>query len=145
MRSRRVNCISKCSRFLELWNIKYIPINLYPDESPEDFYIDGDCDMYGTDRSDSLLASKKTLMYPEEHIILPEIISKEPLGPAVKYGDQKWSDIVRWVVYVLFIAEEWEINSQNIDSFKENKDPKFKDSWVREMVKIFHIWVPTWI
>ena len=111
--------------FFELWNIKYIPINLYPDESPEDFYIDGDCDMYGTDRS-ALASKKATFMYPEEHIILPEIISKEPLGPAVKYGDQKWSDIARWVVYVLFIAEEWEINSQNIDSFKENKDPKIQ-------------------
>ena len=66
------------------------------------------------------------MIHPERHIILPEIISKEPLGPVVKYGDQKWSDIVRWTVYVLFIAEEMGINSKNIDRFIENKDPNIQ-------------------
>ena len=111
--------------FFELWQVQYIPVPVPASDEVFKYYIDGDCDMYGTDRS-ALASKKATFMYPEEHIILPEIISKEPLGPAVKYGDQKWSDIARWVVYVLFIAEEWGINSQNIDSFKENKDPKIQ-------------------
>ena len=56
-------------------------------------------------------------------MILPEIISKEPLGPAVKYGDQLWSDIARWTINVLFLAEELGITSQNIDDYMENIDP----------------------
>jgi general L-amino acid transport system substrate-binding protein len=59
-------------------------------------------------------------------MILPEIISKEPLGPVVRYGDQKWSDVVRWSVYVLFIAEEMGLNSKNISKFKNNIDPNIQ-------------------
>ena len=70
--------------------------------------------MYGTDRS-GLASNRLQFDDPEWHIILPEIISKEPLGPVVKYGDQQWSDIVRWSVFVLFIAEEMGLNSENID------------------------------
>jgi general L-amino acid transport system substrate-binding protein len=81
--------------------------------------------MYGTDRS-GLASNRLGFRNPELHIILPEIISKEPLGPVVKYGDQKWSDIVRWTVYVLFIAEEMGINSLNIDTFKDNIDPNIQ-------------------
>ena len=81
--------------------------------------------MYGTDRS--VLASNRLQFDdPEWHIILPEIISKEPLGPVVKYGDQQWSDIVRWSVFVLFIAEEMGLNSKNIDRFKNNIDPNIQ-------------------
>jgi general L-amino acid transport system substrate-binding protein len=59
-------------------------------------------------------------------MILPEVISKEPLGPVVKYGDQQWSDIVRWTVFVLFIAEEYKMNSANIDRFANHIDPMIK-------------------
>jgi general L-amino acid transport system substrate-binding protein len=78
--------------------------------------------MYGTDRS-GLASNRLSFDDPDRHMILPEIISKEPLGPVVKYGDQKWSDVIRWTIYVLFIAEEMGINSKNIDSFKNNIDP----------------------
>jgi general L-amino acid transport system substrate-binding protein len=78
--------------------------------------------MYGTDRS-GLASNRLSFNDPDRHMILPEIISKEPLGPVVKYGDQKWSDIVRWTIYVLFIAEEMGINSKNIDGFKAHIDP----------------------
>ena len=81
--------------------------------------------MYGTDRSGGA-SNRTTFKEAEWHIILPEVISKEPLGPVVKYGDQKWSDIVRWTVYVLFIAEELEINSKNIDDYKEHIDPNIQ-------------------
>ena len=108
--------------FMELHEIKHIPVVVDVEEKPKDVYLRGDCDMYGTDRS-GLASNRLGFNNPELHIILPEIISKEPLGPVVKYGDQKWSDIVRWTVYVLFIAEEMGIDSKNIDSFKNNIDP----------------------
>ena len=111
--------------FMELHEIKYIPVAVSVNEKTKDVYLRGDCDMYGTDRS-GLASNRLGFNSPERHIILPEIISKEPLGPVVKYGDQKWSDIVRWTIYVLFIAEEMGINSKNIDSFMENKDPNIQ-------------------
>jgi general L-amino acid transport system substrate-binding protein len=111
--------------FMELHEIKYIPIIVPENEKSQDMYIRGECDMYGTDRS-GLASNRLGFNNPELHIILPEIISKEPLGPVVKYGDQKWSDIIRWTVYVLFLAEEMGINSKNIDSFKENINPNIQ-------------------
>jgi general L-amino acid transport system substrate-binding protein len=108
--------------FMELHEIKYIPIIVGENEKTKDVYLRGDCDMYGTDRS-GLASNRLGFNDPELHIILPEIISKEPLGPVVKYGDQKWSDIIRWTVFVLFIAEEMGINSKNIDTFKNSIDP----------------------
>ena len=111
--------------FMELHEIKYIPVDVSVNEKTKDVYLRGDCDMYGTDRS-GLASNRLGFDSPERHIILPEIISKEPLGPVVKYGDQKWSDIVRWTIYVLFIAEEMGINSKNIDSFIENKYPSIQ-------------------
>ncbi len=111
--------------YFQLHEIKYIPIVVPVGENSKDWYIRGDCDMYGTDRS-GLASNRLSFSDPEWHIILPEIISKEPLGPVVKYGDQQWSDVVRWSVYVLFIAEELGINSKNIDDFKENIDPNIQ-------------------
>ena len=105
--------------------IEYIPVVVPVGEKTKDWYLDGKCDMYGTDRS-GLASNRTTFKDAEWHIILPEVISKEPLGPVVKYGDQKWSDIVRWTVYVLFIAEELGINSQNIEKFQNNIDPNIQ-------------------
>ena len=108
--------------FMKLHGITYIPVSVKPTEKTKNVYKRGDCDMYGTDRS-GLASNRLSFDAPERHMILPEIISKEPLGPVVKYGDQKWSDIVRWTIYVLFIAEEMGINSHNIDQFIDNIDP----------------------
>ena len=108
--------------FMKKHQIKFIPVDVPPSQKTRDVYKKGDCDMYGTDRS-GLASNRLSFDNPERHIILPEIISKEPLGPVVKYGDQKWSDIVRWSIYVLFIAEEMKINSTNIDRMKNHIDP----------------------
>ena len=105
--------------------ITYIPVQVEPPQRPKSVYLSGECDMYGTDRS-GLASNRLQFDDPDWHIILPEIISKEPLGPVVKYGDQQWSDIVRWSVFVLFIAEEMGLNSQNIDRFKNNIDPNIQ-------------------
>ena len=108
--------------FMNKHQIQFIPVDVPPTEKTKNVYKRGDCDMYGTDRS-GLASNRLSFDNPERHIILPEIISKEPLGPVVKYGDQKWSDIVRWSIYVLFIAEEMKINSNNIDRMKNHIDP----------------------
>jgi general L-amino acid transport system substrate-binding protein len=111
--------------FMQLHEIKYTPVVVGEKENTKDVYLRGDCDMYGTDRS-GLASNRLGFKNPELHIILPEIISKEPLGPVVKYGDQRWSDIVRWTVYVLFLAEEMEIDSNNIDRMKNHIDPNIQ-------------------
>ena len=61
---------------------------------------------------------------PDDYMILPEIISKEPLGPAVRHGDDAWLDVVTYTVYALLEAEELGITSKNIDTFMKSKDPK---------------------
>ena len=108
--------------FFELWDVDFKPVPLRVSESAPDAYIDGECDMFGSDRS--ALAGKKSIFSnPNSHVILPEVISKEPLSPAVKYGDQQFSDIARWAIYVLFLAEEYGITEINIDDFTNHKDP----------------------
>lgn len=108
--------------FFKLHNLDYVPVSVPVDKKPKDLYIEGKCDMYGTDAS-GLASNRYGFKHPERHVILPEIISKEPLGPVVRYGDQQWSNIVRWTVYVLFLAEELGITSENIQDFKEHKNP----------------------
>ncbi len=86
-------------------------------------YDAGRCDVYTTDRS-GLAANRTKLSNPREHQVLPEIISKEPLGPVVRQGDEQWADIVRWVLNAIIIAEELELTSANIASHKNSDNPK---------------------
>lgn len=88
-------------------------------------YDTGRADVYTTDAS-GLAARRTTMSNPDEHIILPEIISKEPLGPAVRQGDSQWSDIVRWTLFALINAEELGINSANVDAMLKSEDPAIK-------------------
>ncbi len=83
------------------------------------------CDAFTTDAS-GLAAERTRFKNPSQYIILPEVISKEPLAPAVRHGDDKWFDIVKWTVYALLEAEEMGINSSNVDGFKKSKDPNIK-------------------
>jgi general L-amino acid transport system substrate-binding protein len=79
-----------------------------------------------TDAS-ALAAQRSALSDPSNWVILPEIISKEPLGPAVRQGDDAWADLVRWVLYGVIAAEEMGITSANVDSFDANvKNPQLK-------------------
>ena len=111
--------------FFEYYEIRYVPVPIQPDQNVQEMYMEGNCDMYGTDRS-GLASDRLSFKDPDNHIILPEIISKEPLGPVVKYGDQQWADIVRWTVFVLFLAEELGITSENIDNFSNHKNPSIQ-------------------
>ena len=89
-------------------------------------YDDGRCDAYTTDAS-SLAAERTALKTPDDNIILPEIISKEPLGPVVRAGDSQWGDIVRWSFEAMLVAEEKGINMGNVDQVKgSSQDPEVR-------------------
>ena len=86
-------------------------------------YDAGRCDVLTTDQS-GLYASRLKLANPDDHVILPEVISKEPLGPAVRQGDDEWFDIVKWTLFAMIQAEEFEITSANVEQVKaETKNP----------------------
>jgi general L-amino acid transport system substrate-binding protein len=83
-------------------------------------YFAGRCDVYTTDHSGLIALRATRAPKPEEHVILPEIISKEPLGPAVRHGDDRWFDIVKWSLYAMIEAEELGLSSKNIDQQTTN-------------------------
>jgi general L-amino acid transport system substrate-binding protein len=88
-------------------------------------YDAGRCDVYTTDAS-SLYSERLRLTNANDHIVLPEIISKEPLGPVVRQGDDQWFDIVKWTLFAMINAEEFNITSKNIDEMKASTNPDIK-------------------
>jgi len=98
-------------------NLKFKMIAYEKNDEVVGAYVAGRCDAFSTDQS-GLYAYKSAFKDPEEHIILPEIISKEPLGPAVRHGDNTWGDIVRWTLYAMLEAEEYGIHSGNVLALK---------------------------
>ena len=88
-------------------------------------YDAGRCDVFTTDAS-GLYAEKLKLANPNDHIILPEVISKEPLGPAVRHGDDQWFDIVKWIHFAMINAEELGISSKTIDEAMKSDKPDIK-------------------
>ena len=94
-------------------NMSYDPVPVETNAESQSKYLAGACDVYTTDAS-GLAATRSTFANPDDHIILPEIISKEPLGPLVRHGDNEWGDIVRWTLNALIIAEEKGITAANV-------------------------------
>lgn len=93
-------------------------------EAAENAYFTGRCIAYTTDASGLASTRNKVAKVPADHIILPELISKEPLGPMVRRGDDEWFAIVKWTIYGLLEAEEYGITQANVDSMKTtSKDP----------------------
>ncbi len=88
-------------------------------------YDAGRCDAYTTDAS-GLYAERLRLANSSDHIVLPEIISKEPLGPAVRHGDDQWFDVVKWVLFAMLNAEELNITQKNIDDMTKSTNPEIK-------------------
>jgi len=88
-------------------------------------YDAGRCDAETADRS-GLYGDRLKLKDPSAHIILPEIISKEPLGPVVRQGDSKWADLVRWTLFALLNAEEMGVTSKNVDAKMVDKAPDMR-------------------
>jgi len=100
--------------FFKQNGMDYTPVTVADDAEAQRQYLSGACDTYTTDAS-GLASSRSSFPDPENHIILPEIISKEPLGPVVRHGDSQWGDIVRWAHYVMLIAEEKGVTKANVD------------------------------
>lgn len=94
-------------------NISYEPVPIETNAEAQQQYLAGACDTYTTDAS-ALAASRATFENSADHVILPEIISKEPLGPLVRHGDNEWGDIVRWTLNALIAAEELGVTSANV-------------------------------
>ena len=88
-------------------------------------YDAGRCDVYTTDQS-GLAAQRLKLGSPNDHTVLPEVISKEPLGPVVRHGDDQWFDIVKWTLFAMQESEEMGINSGNADAMKSSDNPGIK-------------------
>ncbi len=91
----------------------YEPVPIETNAESQQNYLAGACDVYTTDAS-GLAATRATFENPGDSIILPEIISKEPLGPVVRHGDNQWGDVVRWTLNALISAEELGITSANL-------------------------------
>lgn len=88
-------------------------------------YDAGRCDAYTTDAS-GLYAERLRTVNPDDHIVLPEIISKEPLGPSVRHGDDQWFDIVKWTHFAMVNAEELGISKANVDEMMKSDNPSIK-------------------
>ena len=103
--------------------ISYKPVPIESNEEARKNYIADRCDTYTTDAS-GLAATRASFTKPEDHLILPEIISKEPLGPVVRHGDDQWADIIRWIYNATVTAEELGVTSSNVDSMKSANNPE---------------------
>ena len=103
--------------------MKYEAVTIETNDEARQNYSAGRCDVYTTDAS-GLAATRATFSDPQNHIILPEIISKEPLGPATRQGDDQWSDIITWVLNATVTAEEKGVTQANVDKMKSSKDPE---------------------
>jgi general L-amino acid transport system substrate-binding protein len=108
--------------FFRANNISYEPVPVATNAEGQQQYLAGACDVYTTDVS-GLAATRATFEAPGDHIILPEVVSKEPLGPVVRHGDNDWADIVRWTLNVMIAAEELGITSANVAELAAGPTP----------------------
>jgi len=100
--------------FFRTNNMSYEPVPAETNAEIQQQYLAGACDVYTTDAS-GLAATRASFENPGDHVILPEIISKEPLGPLVREGDEPWGDVVRWTLNALIAAEELGVTSANLE------------------------------
>jgi general L-amino acid transport system substrate-binding protein len=109
--------------YFRVHNMKFTPILIEQLPEIHSAFLSGRCDAYSTDAS--ALATFRFSQGPhkDDFVILPEIISKEPLGVMVRKGDDKWFDIARWTMIAMITAEEKGITGQNVDSFMTSTDP----------------------
>lgn len=104
--------------------MKYKPVVFEGADKTRAAYESGRCDVHTTDAS-GLAGQRSALKNPNDHMILPEIISKEPLGPVTRHGDNQWGDVVRWVLNAIVIAEEKGLTQGNVRSMaRSSKDPE---------------------
>ncbi|SBS24889.1 General L-amino acid-binding periplasmic protein AapJ precursor [Marinomonas spartinae] len=107
-------------------NMSYVPVIIQKADEAVAAYDSGRCDVFTTDKS-GLAAWRTKLKNPSDNIILPETISKEPLGPVVRQGDEQWKDLVTWVLFAQVNAEEMGITSKNVAEIKKTtQDPSVR-------------------
>jgi len=106
-------------------NMSYEAVTIETNDEARQNYEAGRCDVYTTDAS-GLSSTRSALPDPDAHMVLPEIISKEPLGPATRHGDDQWSDIITWVLNATVTAEELGVNSSNVDKMKNSNNPEIR-------------------
>src|SRR5712671_237603 len=112
--------------FFRANKIDFKPVVIEKLDEVENAYFSGRCDVYTTDRSGLAATRISKAPNPDDQVILPEVISKEPLAPAVRHGDDEWFDIVKWTQFAAIEAEEKGITSKNVDSMLKTEDPDVK-------------------
>ncbi|MER8717642.1 amino acid ABC transporter substrate-binding protein [Mesorhizobium sp. M0254] len=106
-------------------SIKYTTVGFADEEAVVKAYEEGRCDVLSADTS-TLNASRLRMAKPDDSIVLPELISKEPLGPAVRQGDDQWFNVAKWTLYVMVAAEEYGVTSKNVDAMKSSDNPSIR-------------------
>jgi len=106
-------------------NMKYEVIAFGTADETVKAYESGRCDVFTSDVS-QLYAERLKLSNPADHAVLPEVISKEPLGPMVRHGDDQWFDIVKWTLFAMVDAEELGVTQKNVDEMAKSDKPEFK-------------------
>jgi general L-amino acid transport system substrate-binding protein len=106
-------------------NMKYEVIAFGTADETLKAYESGRCDVFTSDVS-QLYAERLKLANPAEHTVLPEVISKEPLGPMVRHGDDQWFDLVKWVLFAMVDAEELGITQKNVDDMAKSDKPELR-------------------
>src|ERR1700678_3107236 len=106
-------------------NMKYEVIAFGSNDEAIKAYESGRCDVFTTDVS-QLYAERLKLSNPADHNVLPEVISKEPLGPMVRHGDDQWFDLVKWVLFAMIDAEELGVTQKNVDEMAKSAKPELR-------------------
>ena len=106
--------------------MKFKPVVIEKLEEVLNAYFSGRCDVYTTDVSGLVAVRASRAPKPDDHVILPEVISKEPLGPAVRHGDDRWFDIVKWSLFAMIEAEELGLTSKNIEQQAGSENPSIQ-------------------
>jgi general L-amino acid transport system substrate-binding protein len=111
--------------YFKVNNMKYNPVVLEKLDEVNAAYDSGRCDAVTTDAS-GLYSTRLIMSKPDDNIVLPEIISKEPLGPVVRQGDVQWFNIVKWVGFALLDAEELGVTQANADQMKSSQNQEVR-------------------
>lgn len=109
--------------FFRTHNLKYTPVVIESEDEVTAAFFSGRCDVFTSDVSQLAGVRASKAAKPDDYVILPDVISKEPLAPAVRQGDEQWTDIVRWTTFAQIQAEEFGITSANVDEFLKSTNP----------------------
>jgi general L-amino acid transport system substrate-binding protein len=111
--------------YFKAHNMKYQVVAIEDANQVRQAYDEGRCDIFTNDQSD-IYAERLQLKNPDDHVVLPEIISKEPLGPVVRQGDDAWFNVVKWTYFGLLDAEEAGITQANVEQMRSSTNPEIQ-------------------